>query len=604
MQRISRILMTLVVLVSMGASVAYAQGGETLTYTVTEARLADTPSKYGFKGLYTLFDPATAQKGKYGFGLYWDMTRFALPGDPRYPQVMEFTLGGYYGITDRLEVGISAPFRSVKIPERDGNRFPDDPAFDEISESGFSNVGLGARYNLPFGDAFAMTPYILAYLPTASDPEVGTGADNTRIHFGMSAGTIMGGEDRPVRLYTQFAYQFATDYDQDRRDFTETPPYVAPELRPRFDEFGSNPLFHEYGNTLFYGAGFALPILTEDKMDLFSEFMFYHSLEDKDYIPMFEDGEELDVVQDGGIAHVGTKIGFGNGMALTAGWGAILFAEEPMYESPHWRAFAGLTYNKPETTEVRVEPPDYKDELPPGDLGTGLPPQYMDTDKVTPPPDYIVDFDCSNALKQLAMVHFEFDKATLTPEAIARLREIARILRACAPCNETMAVGYSQAAQSCTLNQQSLANLRNQNVPESVLNGLEPLRGILFASQRQFLDAVEANIGSAATRQYRDVLLRSACYGCDYMLEVQGHTDWVGTENYNMKLGARRARAIVYYLVYDEGINPARIVSPEKLAQGIIAGETYGETQAIQSNETDAGRAINRRGQFVTLTMR
>ena len=75
----------------------------------------------------------------------------------------------------------------------------------------------------------------------------------------------------------------------------------------------------------------------------------------------------------------------------------------------------------------------------------------------------------------------------------------------------------------------------------------------------------------------------------------------MGTENYNIGLGNRRARAVVYYLVYDEGIDPARIVSPEKLAKGIIAGETYGESVPIATNETDAGRALNRRAQFVKL---
>lgn len=506
MQRVSGILITLLVLGSMCLSIAQA---ETITYTTEEPQLADTPTKYGFKGLYTLFSPDTYQKGNFGIGVFWDMTRFVLPGDPRYPEVMEFTLSGAYGITDKLEVGVAAPFRSVKLPKRDGNRFDDDPAFDEVSESGFSNVSVGLRYNLLSGDNFALSPYIQAFLPTASDPEAGTGADNTRIHFGVSAGTILA-DFRETRLYTQVAYQFATDYDQDRRDFTETPPYVPPSSRPRFEEFGTNPLFHEYGNTLFYGAGLAIPIVS-DTAELFSEFLFYHSFDDPDYIPMFEDGDELDIVQDGGMANVGAKIGFGNGVALVGGWGGILFAEEPMYESPHWKAFAGLTYNRPQEIVIPVEltptpPVDVPADLqPPGAVITPPP-------RVTPPPGGF--FDCE---QELAMVHFEFDKSTLTPEGINVLRRIGKIMRLCD----------------------------------------------------------------------------------EMVLEVQGHTDWIGTENYNYGLGNRRARAVVYYLVYDEGVDPARIVKPEKLAKGIIAGESYGESVAIATNETDDGRALNRRAQFV-----
>ena len=220
----------------------------------------------------------------------------------------------------------------------------------------------------------------------------------------------------------------------------------------------------------------------------------------------------MDVVQDGGQVHLGAKIGFGNGLALTGGWGTQIYAEEPMHESPQWKVFAGLTYNRPEEVIVTVQLPDPTIEEP----GVGLEPPGPPIPVPIKPPPVGAEFDCR---QELAMVHFEFDKSTLTPVGIDTLKRIGKILRL-----------------------------------------------------------------------------------CDRMvLEVQGHTDWMGTENYNIGLGNRRARAVVYYLVYDEGIDPARIVSPEKLERGIIAGETYGESVPIASNETDSGRALNRRGQFLKL---
>jgi hypothetical protein len=225
---------------------------ETVTYTSEEQWLSDTPTKFGPAGLYSIFSPATYDKGKFGVGLYFDYTRFCLPGDPRYPQLMELTLGGAYGLTDRLEVFASAPFEFLKIPAAPKEtRDPSDLAVqDDVSESGFGNLGLGVRYQLT--DWF--TPYVQAFLPTGSDPEKGIGADNTRIHVGGSLGTTLGS----TRLYSQVAYQFATAYDQDRRDFSEV---NAAYPRPRYERFGTNPLFREYGSTLFYGAGLAVPIV-------------------------------------------------------------------------------------------------------------------------------------------------------------------------------------------------------------------------------------------------------------------------------------------------------------------------------------------------------
>lgn len=87
----------------------------------------------------------------------------------------------------------------------------------------------------------------------------------------------------------------------------------------------------------------------------------------------------------------------------------------------------------------------------------------------------------------------------------------------------------------------------------------------------------------------------------DIRLEVQGHTDSTGSERYNIGLANRRARAVTYYLIYDEGIDPARIIRSQKLEQGIWIGEGYGENVPISTNDTEKGRALNRRVHFIIL---
>lgn len=73
-------------------------------------------------------------------------------------------------------------------------------------------------------------------------------------------------------------------------------------------------------------------------------------------------------------------------------------------------------------------------------------------------------------------------------------------------------------------------------------------------------------------RQYPDTLIR-----------VEGHTDSTGTEQYNLELSARRAVA-VKDLIVQKGISPYRLETV-----------TYGETRPIATNETEAGRQMNRR---------
>lgn len=69
----------------------------------------------------------------------------------------------------------------------------------------------------------------------------------------------------------------------------------------------------------------------------------------------------------------------------------------------------------------------------------------------------------------------------------------------------------------------------------------------------------------------------------DTVIQVEGHTDSTGTESYNMDLSARRAEAVKNLLV-QKGVDPSRILSM-----------SFGESKPIASNNSDYGRAQNRR---------
>jgi OOP family OmpA-OmpF porin len=67
-------------------------------------------------------------------------------------------------------------------------------------------------------------------------------------------------------------------------------------------------------------------------------------------------------------------------------------------------------------------------------------------------------------------------------------------------------------------------------------------------------------------------------------VEIEGHTDSRGPDAYNEKLSQRRADSVARELVKTYGIAAHRVQ-----ARG------YGESQPVDSNDTDAGRAENRR---------
>lgn len=72
----------------------------------------------------------------------------------------------------------------------------------------------------------------------------------------------------------------------------------------------------------------------------------------------------------------------------------------------------------------------------------------------------------------------------------------------------------------------------------------------------------------------------------DTNINIYGHTDSKGSDQYNLDLSQRRAEAVKSYLI-NRGISSSRLTSI-----GV------GEAEPKASNETDAGRATNRRVEF------
>lgn len=108
-------------------------------------------------------------------------------------------------------------------------------------------------------------------------------------------------------------------------------------------------------------------------------------------------------------------------------------------------------------------------------------------------------------------------------------------------------------------------------------------------------DVIKLNLPDAVTFDFNSAALKSQFYPAldqvagtmaDYnqtVVEISGHTDSVGSDEYNQKLSEQRAASVSNYLV-GKGLMRQRF-------EVVGMGERY----PIASNDTDAGRAQNRR---------
>jgi len=172
------------------------------------------------------------------------------------------------------------------------------------------------------------------------------------------------------------------------------------------------------------------------------------------------------------------------------------------------------------------------------------------------------------ALLQQQAAQAEAEKARLAAENAERQRQLAE----------------QQRQQAEAEKAQMRADLQRQL--NMVLQTRETARGLIVNVSDVLFDTGRHTLRPGATEKLAKVAgILLAHPGLK--LEVEGHTDSVGSDDYNQTLSERRAQTVRDYLVR------------QGLAQDAITWRGFGEAQPVASNDSASGRQQNRRVELV-----
>ncbi|MES2639808.1 MAG: OmpA family protein [Myxococcota bacterium] len=127
--------------------------------------------------------------------------------------------------------------------------------------------------------------------------------------------------------------------------------------------------------------------------------------------------------------------------------------------------------------------------------------------------------------------------------------------------------------------------------------GLVDYEGCVPEAMKKFTGAIKGinfETGSARILSNSYALLDKAVAVMnefpDVKLRIEGHTDDVGNDTFNLELSQDRADSVMAYLV-------AKAIDPSRLTAG-----GFGETRPVGDNKSSKGRSANRRIEFVLVT--
>lgn len=159
----------------------------------------------------------------------------------------------------------------------------------------------------------------------------------------------------------------------------------------------------------------------------------------------------------------------------------------------------------------------------------------------------------------------------------------------CLPPNQNYALSVSHPGYLFYSGNFDLSNVHDASRPRLMEIALSPIKvGGNVVLNNVFFDTNSIALKDES-RVELDKLAAFLEINPTVKIELQGHTDNVGTAAFNFDLSTKRAKAVVDYLT-GKGIAPAR-----------LSHKGYGYTKPVADNDTEEGRALNRRTEMAVV---
>ncbi|MBN1578084.1 MAG: OmpA family protein [Chitinispirillaceae bacterium] len=186
------------------------------------------------------------------------------------------------------------------------------------------------------------------------------------------------------------------------------------------------------------------------------------------------------------------------------------------------------------------------------------------------------------AVTQLIRGNYDRDLRALLEKRIAALEEIKSIHEKINELERSKASEMANKLKSDLKAMQEEADKKFKELQSSFIQVTNDARGTIISMSDILFETGKANLTADLKTSLAKIAGILLVFKNSRVI-VEGHTDNVGTEDYNQTLSEKRAENVMNFLI-EQGVTPSRLT-----AIG------YGFSRPVSDNETNEGRAKNRR---------